>query len=97
MMISKTMNPKLNEQIMAEFSASHNYLAMASSFERMGFKILSRRFMEQSEEEREHALKIQNYVAQVGGRSRSLRYPSPRMNIRASKRSFKPRLRVSTT
>lgn len=77
MMISKTMNSKLNEQIMAEFSASHQYLAMACSFEGMGFKFLSKRFMEQSEEEREHALKIQNYVVQVGGTVALTAIPKP--------------------
>lgn len=67
MMISKEMNSKLNEQITAEYSASHKYLAMACSLEQMGFKFLSKWFMQQSEEEREHASKIINYMAQVGG------------------------------
>ena len=77
MMISKAMNSKLNEQIMVEYSAAHKYLAMACSFERMGFKFLSKRFMEQSEEEREHALKILNYVVQVGGTVALTAVPKP--------------------
>lgn len=66
-MISKAMNAKLTEQITAEFAASHAYLAMASVFDRMGLKILRKRFLEQSQEEREHAMEILAYVMEVGG------------------------------
>lgn len=67
MMISKTMNTRLNGQIAAEFSAAHKYLAMACSFEQMGLKVLGERFVQQADEEREHAMKILGYVHQVGG------------------------------
>ncbi len=67
MMISETMNAKLNEQIAAEFSAAHAYLAMACAFDTMGLKVLAHRFHEQYDEEREHALKIVKYVQEVGG------------------------------
>ena len=77
MMISKAMNSKLNEQIMVEYSAAHKYLAMVCSFDQMGFKFLSKRFMEQSEEEREHALKILNYMVQVGGTVALTAVPKP--------------------
>lgn len=67
MMISKNMNAKLSDQVKAEMFASHKYLAMACSFESMGLRILAKRFFEQSEEEREHAMKIIHYVNEVGG------------------------------
>jgi len=67
MMISKNMNGRLNEQIKAEFFASHKYLGMACSFENLGLRVLAKRFFQQSEEEREHALKIIRYVVEVGG------------------------------
>ena len=67
MMISEAMNTKLNEQVAAELSAAHAYLAMACSFDRMGLKILAQRFLEQHDEEREHAMKIVKYLQQVGG------------------------------
>ena len=51
------MNAKLNEQIQGEFSAAHGYLAMACAFDAMGLKILTKRFLAQHEEEREHAMK----------------------------------------
>jgi len=54
-------------QIANELGAAHKYLAMAYSFESMGLKILAKRFMKQSDEEREHALKIAKFVHDVGG------------------------------
>lgn len=67
MMISEKMNTKLNEQISAEFGAAHAYLAMACVLDRMGLKILTKRFEQQSEEEREHAMKFVHYMQEVGG------------------------------
>lgn len=67
MMISEAMNAKLNEQIAAEFSTSHAYLAMACALEQMGLKVFAQRFMAQQAEEREHALKIMHYVQETGG------------------------------
>lgn len=67
MLISEAMNAKLNEQITTEFEASHKYLAMACRFDEMGLKILRKRFLAQSDEERGHALKIMDYVQEVGG------------------------------
>ena len=67
MMISETMNAKLNEQVAAELSAAHAYLAMACSFDRKGLKILAQLFLKQHDEEREHAMKIVKYLQEVGG------------------------------
>ncbi|MFQ5592495.1 MAG: ferritin [Phycisphaerae bacterium] len=67
MMISAAMNAKLNEQLAAEFSAAHEYLSMACALEAMDLKVLSKRFQIQSEEEREHGMKIVRYVHDVGG------------------------------
>jgi ferritin len=67
MLISKTMNARLNDQIRAELFASHKYLGMACAFEDMGLRILAKRFFQQSEEEREHALKFIRYIVEVGG------------------------------
>ncbi len=66
-MISETMNARLNQQIAAEFSTAHSYLAMTCALDRMGLKILAKWFLAQQEEEREHAMKILHYVQEVGG------------------------------
>ncbi len=67
MMISQAMNKKLNEQITHEFDASQKYLSISCQFDSMGLKVLTRRFREQSDEERGHALKIIDYILEVGG------------------------------
>lgn len=66
-MISETMNQRLNDQIRAELFASYKYLGMACAFEDMSLRILAKRFYQQSEEERQHALKFIHYIAEVGG------------------------------
>lgn len=67
MLISAKMSKALNGQIANELGASHKYLAMAYRFEAMGLKIFARHFQKQSQEEREHALKIAKYILDVGG------------------------------
>ena len=67
MMISTAMNAKLNDQIGAEFAAAHAYLAMSCAFDRMALKVLAKRFLNQHDEERGHAMKILHYVLEVGG------------------------------
>lgn len=66
-MISEAMSVKLNKQITAELAASHQYLAMACELDRMGFKILAKRFQGQCDEERQHAMKIVQYLNVAGG------------------------------
>jgi len=68
MMISEKMNQALNRQVSNEFGASHTYLAMACSFHEMGLKVFAKRFFQQAEEERQHALKIMKYIEDVGGK-----------------------------
>lgn len=68
MMISEKMNQALNRQVTNEFGASHTYLAMACSFHEMGLKVFAKRFSQQAEEERQHALKIMKYIEDVGGK-----------------------------
>ncbi len=66
MMISAAMAAKLNEQITHELGASQAYLAIACMFEGRSLKILGKKFREQTEEERSHAMKILNYLLEVG-------------------------------
>lgn len=67
MMISSKMCQKLNEQVTNEFYASHVYLQMACAFDTQGLKVFAKRFFQQSDEERGHALKIAKYILDVGG------------------------------
>ncbi|MFH0983894.1 MAG: ferritin [Planctomycetota bacterium] len=67
MLISDKMCKKLNKQVTNEFYASHLYLAMACAFNSQGLKVFSKRFFMQTEEERQHALKIAKYILDVHG------------------------------
>lgn len=68
MNISNAMCHKLNEQVTHELSAAQTYLQMACLLEEMGLRVMSARFRTQSDEERGHALKLIDYVLEVGGR-----------------------------
>lgn len=67
MLIPQTVVDRLNQQIADEFHAAHNYVAMACRFDGMGLKMLAKWFFRQGEEEREHGMKLLNYVLEVGG------------------------------
>lgn len=57
----------LNGQIKMEANASAAYLAMASWCEQNGFFTSAKFFFKQSEEEREHMMKIFHFLVDTGG------------------------------
>jgi ferritin len=57
----------LNEQIQKEAHSSSLYLAMASWCDRNGFDKSAEYFYKQSDEERQHMLRIFKYVSDLGG------------------------------
>jgi ferritin len=91
-LISEKMNDALNGQIGNELGASHNYLAMAAAFDDMGLKILAARFVEQSEEEREHAMKIYKYVLETGGKVQLGEIGKPKTKYKDAKEVIKAAL-----
>lgn len=76
-MVSNAMNAKLNEQITSEFFASQIYLAMSCEFDELGLTVLSKFFRKQSEEEREHGLKILDYLLEVEAKVELAPVPAP--------------------
>merc|ERR1712038_170416 len=60
---------EVSKQIKMEFDASHTYLAMAAYFGRddVAYRGFAKFFMKASEEEREHAVKLVNYLNLRGG------------------------------
>ena len=78
MAISKTMNNKLNQQITSEFYSSQLYLQMACMCRAMSLDRVATFFRAQTEEERAHALKILDYVLEVGGTVKLAQIPAPR-------------------
>ena len=66
-MISKKMEEALNKQIELEGYASFLYLSMASWCEVEGLEGCAKFMHRQSEEEREHMLRIFHYISEVDG------------------------------
>lgn len=67
MLISGQMNTALNEQVGNEFSASLQYVAIATYFDTESLPELANHFYRQAEEERTHAMRFVHYVVDAGG------------------------------
>jgi len=67
-MLSKAMEEALNRQINRELYSSYLYLGMAAWFESVNFKGFASWMMIQSGEERNHAMKIYDYVVARQGK-----------------------------
>jgi ferritin len=68
MMISPKLTKAINQQIGNEFGASLQYLSIAGYFQAQKLTLLSKLFFEQSDEEKEHALKFVHYVLDTQGK-----------------------------
>ena len=62
MAISERFAEALNAQIANEFAAAHQYTAIAAYYAQETYPRLSKFFYDQADEEREHALKMVNYL-----------------------------------
>lgn len=78
MLISDKMTAALTEQIGNEFAASLQYSAIAAYFAAESLPELSGKFMAQATEERDHALKLVDYVVDSGGHVEFPSVPGPR-------------------
>jgi ferritin len=67
-MMGNRVEAALNEQIVHEFYASQYYLAMSAYFERTGYPGFAHWMRMQADEEREHALRIFDFVNDRDGR-----------------------------
>jgi ferritin len=68
MLLSSEMNAALNTQIGHEFAASLRYVAVAAYFAHDNLPVLAQHFYRQSDEERDHAMRLVKYVVDAGGR-----------------------------
>lgn len=78
MLISESMVGALNEQIGNEFSASLQYVAIASHFACETLPELAAHFYRQSEEERDHAMRFVKFIVEAGGRVEIPAIPMPK-------------------
>jgi ferritin len=67
-MITKTMQDAINDQIHKELYSSYLYLSMAAYFEDNNLPGFARWMRVQESEERQHAMKLYDFLAERGGR-----------------------------
>lgn len=67
--MNKKIQKVLNKQIALEANSSHHYLSMASWAEAEGYSGVSEFLYRQSDEEREHMLKLVKFVNERGGKA----------------------------
>jgi len=67
--LNEEVEALINEQIKLEAESSAYYLAMASWCDAHGFDNSAAHFFAQSNEERDHMLKLYHYVLDMGGRA----------------------------
>jgi len=68
-MLTKKLEKALNEQMEMECYASFLYLSMASWFDSEGMEGCTQFMFRQSEEEKEHMLKMYNYILEMDGKA----------------------------
>ena len=66
-MLSKKLQTALNNQIQAEFYSAYMYLSMSAYYSKQSLNGIANWLKVQYGEEREHALKIYDYVIERGG------------------------------
>ncbi len=88
-MIQKKVQDALNNQLNEEMFSSYNYLAMAAYFESNDLSGFASWFKAQSTEEYAHAMKIFEYIHQVGGRVSLKEIKPPKTNWTSNLEVFK--------
>ena len=79
-MISQKIQKALNEQLNAEFYSSYFYLSMSAYFESKDLQGFAQWFRLQADEEYAHAMKIFDYVYQIGGEVKLMKIDGPKTN-----------------
>jgi len=77
MLISKDLAKAFNEQVGHEFGASMQYVSIAAHFRRANLTLLSKLFIQQADEEKQHAMKFVNYLLDTQADLRIPAIPAP--------------------
>jgi ferritin len=88
-MLSENMQSALNKQIRIEAESSQIYLAMASWAEQKGLAGISEFMYAQSDEERQHMLKLFKFVNERGGHAIASELSGPALEFGSIKEMFK--------
>jgi len=89
MLISEKMNAALNEQVGHEFGASLQYVAIAAYFDSDNLPELASHFYRQADEERDHAMRLVNYVVDAGGKVTIPAIPAPKSGFASAEEAVK--------
>ncbi len=81
MVISQKMAGAINEQIKHEFFSYWLYLSMAFSLEAQDLKVFAKWFYAQADEEKDHAMKMANYLFNQGAEVKLLALEQPKNNF----------------
>ena len=87
-MLSKTIESALNKQIRIEAESSQVYLAMAVWAEVKGLEGISNFMYDQSDEEREHMLKLVKFVNERGGHAQISELNAPNVTFNSFQEMF---------
>jgi len=87
-MLSDRMQTVLNNQIRIEAESSQIYLAMASWAELKGLEGVSQFMYGQSDEERQHMLKLFKYINERGGHAKVSELSGPSLEFGSIKEMF---------
>lgn len=88
-MINKLLEDALNEQINREFFSSYLYLSMAAYFDTIGLKGASGWMQIQSNEEREHAMKLVEHLSARGAKLELKAIAQPKAEWKGPMDAFK--------
>ncbi|MFV0542007.1 MAG: ferritin [Aestuariibaculum sp.] len=87
-MLSKTIEKLLNDQIRKEAESSQIYLAMACWAEIKGLEGVANFMYAQSDEERDHMLKLVKFVNERGGHAQISELAAPNVTFNSFKEMF---------
>jgi ferritin len=77
-MISQKIQKALNQQLNEEFYSSYYYLSMSAYFESKDLQGFAQWFRLQADEEYAHAMKIFDYIYQIGGEVQLMKIDGPK-------------------
>lgn len=89
MLISKKMAAAINTQVGHEFGASLQYASIAAYFGNESLPELQKHFNLQSGEERDHAMKLVNYLVDAGAQVAIPAVPAPKTGLKSAEEAVR--------
>jgi len=96
MMISKNLADAINAQVGREFGASFQYVQIAAYFEAEALDKLADLFYKQSDEERDHAMKLAHYVVETGAQLAIPAVDAPKVTFSSAEEAIQAALSWET-